>query len=458
MIEFNNRKRSLFHKHQSGSNPYRIVILLALLIAGLYLLRGYESGRVDALFLPTSTPTRIPRSFAMEGEAQFKAGNLQAAIAAYQNAIQLDPNDARTMAELARIQTYYSGMATNDIERRSRLLAAMETIDQAIEVNSEESFIHAIRAFVYNWNSDADMAGEKAQTYLTQAEQSAIRAIQLDPNNALALAYYAEILVVQQKWLQGEENIRLALERDTSLMDVFRVSGFVQESMANYEGAIEEYLKAARITPNFTPLYLRIGANYRTLGMRSTNTLRANAMYEQALSYFAKAVAVNKQLGIEDPIPYLSIGRTYSLMGEFFAASLNVRTALGMLPESAEIYGQLGLVYFRARNYESAIPALQCAVRGCAPEISCDVRGCNIDTDPPITIQGTGLSSTTAVFYYTYGSVLAGMHRPGLDYCPQAVGVLAEVRQAFAEDPTILAIIQPSEWICESFGYTALQP
>ncbi len=458
MIEFSPNDRGLFRRQKKSNSPYRIVVLLGMLIFGLYLLRGYESGQMEPLFLPTSTPTRIPRSYALEGEAQFKAGNLRSAIAAYQNAIQLDPNDARTMAELARIQTYYSGLATNDGERRSRLLSAMQTIDRAVEINEEDSYVQAVRAFVYNWNSDTDMAGENAQSYLTQAEQSAIRAIQLDQNNALALAYYAEILVNQQKWLQGEESVRQALERDTTLMDIYRVSGFVQESMANYEGAIQEYLKAASITPNFTPLYIRIGANYRTLGMRSTNELRARAMYEEALTYYAKAVAINRQLGIEDPVPYLAISRTYSQMGEFFAASLNVRTALSMMPDSAEIYGQLGLVYFRARNYESAIPALQCAVRGCSAEISCEVRQCNPDTDPPIVIQGSPLSSTTAVYYYTYGSVLAGMHRPGMDYCAEAVEVLSQVRRTFSNDETILTIIQPSERICESYGFVASQP
>ncbi|MEN4011978.1 MAG: tetratricopeptide repeat protein [Bellilinea sp.] len=457
MIELNDN-RSLFRKNNHHSSPYRIVIILALLMAGLYLLRGYQSGQVEALFLPTPTPTRIARSYALEGEIQFVAGNLPAAIAAYQRAMELDPTDARLIAELARIQTYFSSLSTTDAERIARLQAARENIDRATEVAPEDSYVLAIRAFVYNWN--AVYGGDKEEEYLSEAEQSVLRAIQFDSNNALAFAYYAEILIDQQKYVQADESMRQALERDPSLMDVHRVSGYVQESLADYEAAIQNYLRATQITPNFTPLYIRIGANYRTLALRRSAVVgldhpEVRALYEEALVYYAKAVSINKQIGVKDPIPYLAIARTYSQMGEFFAASLNVRTALAMLPENPDIYGQLGLVYFRARNFESAIPAFQCAVRGCDAAISCDVRQCNPDTDAPIEIEGLELTSASLIYYYTYGSVLAGMHRPGLEYCQEAVKVLAEVRARYAEDETILAIIEPSEQICASYNITA---
>ncbi len=457
MIELQNN-RALFRNKNHRSNPYRIVILLALLVGGLYVLRGFQSGQVEALFLATPAPTRIARSYALEGETQFVAGNLPAAIAAYQRAMELDPGDARLIAELARIQTYFSSLSTTDAERVARLQAARENIDKATQLAPEDSFVLAIRAFVYDWNSM--YGGEEEEALLSEAEQAVVRAIQFDSNNALAFAYYAEILIDQQKYVQADESMRQALERDPSLMDVHRVSGYVRESLGDYEGAIQEYLKAAQITPNFTPLYIRIGANYRTLGLKRAEVVGNDhsdvvALYEEALMYYAKAVAINKQIGVVDPIPYLAIARTYSQMGEFFATSLNVRTALDMLPENPEIYGQLGLVYFRARNYESAIPALRCAVKGCDAAISCEVRQCNPDTDPPIEIQGLELTGASLIYYYTYGSVLAGMHRPGLENCAEAVQVLAEVRQRYAEDATIMAIIDPSEQICASYGVGA---
>ncbi|MCE1253014.1 MAG: hypothetical protein LWX83_05630, partial [Anaerolineae bacterium] len=62
--------------------------------------------------------------------------------------------------------------------------------------------------------------------------------------------------------------------------------------------------------------------------------------------------------------------------------------------------------------------------------------------------------SNTVVYYYTYGSVLAGMHRPYDDKCTEAVQILGEVRDGFKDDPIIINIIEPSEQICASFGIT----
>jgi hypothetical protein len=57
------------------------------------------------------------------------------------------------------------------------------------------------------------------------------------------------------------------------------------------------------------------------------------------------------------------------------------------------------------------------------------------------------------VYYYTYGSDLAALHtKANPDYCPQAVQILKEVRQAFANDKSILSIIEPSEQICLRYG------
>ncbi|WP_322805674.1 tetratricopeptide repeat protein [Thermanaerothrix sp.] len=436
-------KKPLFRRRRPQDNPYRVVVLAFLILGGMLLLRAYDARAIQPLFMPTPTPTRAANSYALEAETQFFAGNLGAAIEAYQKAVQIDPQNARLYAELARIQTYSSSLLTTDAERKTRLQEALQNINKAAELNPDDTLVHAIRAFVLDWNANPVLAGEEAPRLLVEAEQAALRALQLDSQNALALAYYAEVLVDQQKWGQAEEYIQIALQRDPSLMDVHRVSGYVQESLSNYEGAIQEYLQAIKITPNFTPLYISIGANLRQL-----------KRYDEALEYFAKAVEINQRLGVKDPIPYLSIAKTYSQKGEFFAAALNVRAALEMIPDNPDVYGQLGMVYFKSRNYESAIPALKCAVRGCSAEESCEVRRCNPETDRPTAIQGLPLSDSTVVYYYTYGAALAGMHRPSNNYCAEAMQVLAEVRQAYAQDTVVMGIVEPSERICESFGYT----
>lgn len=448
-------RRNLFYRKQ-GPNIYRLFFLIVMILGGVWLIRLLDQGEVKPLFLPTPTPTRFAESYALEGDSHFTAGDMDAAITAYQEAVRVDPNNAEVWANLARIQTYSSALLTTDEAQRTRLQEALSSAEKAVELAPDDSFAHAIYAFVLDWNANPTLVDEaQVQRYLLQAEQEANRALLLDSTNTLALAFYAEILVDQQKWAQAEINIKQALERDPTLMDVHRVYAYVLESLGQYNQAIQEYDIAISIAPNLTFLHLRAGANYRRLAFGSPNPETANSLYERSLEYFAQAASINEQLSIEDPIPYLSISRTYSQMGEFFIAARNVQKALEFQPDNPDVYGQLGIIYFKSRNYEGSIPALRCAIRGCTAEESCDGRGGCGPNDTPAQVVGMPLSPSTVVYYYTYGSVLAALSRPQDNKCPEALDVFSEVKRSFGSDPDIAGIISAGETICASLGSTA---
>jgi tetratricopeptide (TPR) repeat protein len=203
---------------------------------------------------------------------------------------------------------------------------------------------------------------------------------------------------------------------------------------------------------------MNIGYNYRTLGYswELKNTIfppPPNPFYEKALNSFAKVTDINKQLGIKDPVPYIAISKTYAQMGEFLAASLNIQTALEYSPEKADIYGEAGQIFKRARNYESSELALQCAVRGCDPDVSCEVRQCNTESNPPITISKIDLTEGSKWYYLDYGSVLAALHRPTAPKCEEAMQVFKELRQKMSSDELAMSIVEQGESICQSYGY-----
>lgn len=436
-------RKPLFRKPVHQSSPFRIALLIGIALVLLIVLRGVGRGAISPMFMPTATPTRTLASYADEGETHFIAGNLDSAIEAYQQAIALDPANAELRAELARIQVYSSTMLTIDEQRLNRLNEALATVNEAIEINPEDSMAHAVKSFVLDWLSDPTLEGGNRESLLTEAEQEAVHALQLDNQNSLALAYYAEILVDQQKWIQAEQNIRQAVEQAPDEMDVRRINGYVLESLGNYSQAINEYKEAIRIDPNLTFIYLRIGANYRKL-----------EQYEMALEYFADAAVINEQQGVNDPIPYFSIATTYTQMGQFFAAGLNARKGLNYDPDNADAFGRLGIVYHRSRNYEGAIPAFECSIRGCDSEQSCTVRQCDPETDPMVAVEGLPLSAGTVDYYLTYGAVLAGMHRPSNGFCGEAMDILRMVRSRYGDDPIIMQNISESEAICRDYGYS----
>jgi tetratricopeptide (TPR) repeat protein len=466
-----NPRRPLFNR-KPQSNIYRMFLWVVLLLGAVWVLQQVERGDVKSPFEATPVPTRSVESYLLEGDADFKAGKLDAAILSYKEALDLNPNDAKTWWDLARIRTYSSAFLITNDEKKVRMSEALDAADKAIALAPDSSTAHAIRAFALDWNASSNFhTNKEVQDFLAQAEQEALNAQQLDPTNTLALAYYAEILIDQSKWDRAQLIMKQVLEHPDAAqwMDVYRINAWLLETMGQYPLAIAEYEKAIALEPNFTFLYLRIGANYRTLASEQANREgeeAARPVYEKSLEYFDKAARINEQIDVKDPTPYLSISRTYSQLGDFFAAALNVKKALSFEPTNADIYGQLGVVYYRSRNYEGSTYSLKCAIYGCSGEESCMGRGldrCFPDLgENPVEVKGMAIAPNTIVYYYIYGSVLAGLSRPKYNRCEEALKTFDEVRAELDARPesykdgraTILKIIEDGEFICSSLNET----
>ena len=140
-------------------------------------------------------------------------------------------------------------------------------------------------------------------------------------------------------------------------------------------------------------------------------------------------------------------------MGQFFPAGLNARKGLNFDPDNADAYGRLGIVYHRSRNFEGAIPAFECAIRGCSAEQSCEVRQCDPETDLMVDVEGLPLTAGTVDYYLTYGAVLAGMHRSSNGFCEEGMNILKMVKQNYSSDPIIMQNVDESENICSSYGF-----
>jgi len=433
-----NRRRALFFQRRRP-NLYRLFALFLFILSGVWIVLRLFTGEIRNPFDPTPTSTRTISSWVLEGEASFNAGDLPAAITAYQEATKVDPNNAGAMAELARIQAYSSRLLSNDTDRLTRLAEALQSADQAKFLAPEDSNVLAIRAFVLDWNADPNLdslrTGDKlAAKLIIEADQEALRAISLNSQNPLALAFYAEVLIDGQKWTQAEQYIQSALQLGPQVMDVHRVYAYFLESNKYYRQAIEEYQQALTINPNLTFLYISIGHNYRALANNTSPGSQQTELYNQALETYAKAVRLNEQLKILDPSPYLAIAKTYAQQGEFFAAALNAQKAVEIDPSNTDLYGRLGVIYRDGRNFETAIVALKCVVDGCTPQESCDARnGCAVG-DPGNIVQSLPLSAGTADYYLIYGSLLASFSPQKPSNCDEAVRVLTLLVQTYSNN------------------------
>ena len=84
--------------------------------------------------------------------------------------------------------------------------------------------------------------------------------------------------------------------------------------------------------------------------------------------------------------------------------------------------------------------------------LKCAVLGCLADENElaGVDVEGLPLTNLTVAYYYVrYGSVLAALSRPGLNYCADALIVLDEVREAYPDDELLMGIVDENEAICQ---------
>ncbi len=438
--------KNLEFKHKNRSNSGVIMFLLFLCILSFFLLKAVLQEKIVSPWLPTLAPTRNAVSYQLEAAAQFKAGNLQKAVDAYAAAYTLDPTNSEMVWRQGRALTYLTSSQTTDLEKTQTLQKAAKLMENAISSFPEDSNMYAVLALIYSWYADPDLCGaENVGTNAALAESYIRRAIDYNAKSPMALAFYSEILLDQSDYSRAESMISQAIEYgkegSDEMFDVYRVQGVMLESYGQYRSAIDSYNKALTIAPNMTFLMIRIGVNWRQI-----------TDYDAALEMFAKAARINDQLGVSDPLPYLAIGNTYSQTGDFYAASLNIMKALKINPYSADVYGRLGVNYYKSRNYESAIAALKCVVEGCGALESCTVRRCDDAGNPLIEIKKLSISGSTIAYYFSYVGALAYMHTNVNHYCEKAVSVAKEIEAVYADDPSVMSIVKDGQAICARYG------
>ena len=204
-------RKPLFRKNVRKTNPYGVAAMLAIIIV----LSSFCAVSTRVRSHPCSCRHQLPPVhwilLLVKGAVYFGAGDLDKAIEAYQQAVALDPGNAELHAELARIMVYSSTLLTMDQERIDRLEEALAMINSAVEMHRKTAWcMPSNHLSLIGWQA-TQMTQAESEAMLNEAEQEAIYAIQLDNQNMLALAYYAEILVDQQKWIQAEQNIREAV-------------------------------------------------------------------------------------------------------------------------------------------------------------------------------------------------------------------------------------------------------
>ena len=380
-------KWNLKKKRPRRPNLWRVFLLL-ILIAGALYVNQVVVPATPPLFIPTPTPTRDPESFISEADVLFDNAKYSQAITAYEEAVQVNPDNPSVYLSTARAQIY-----TGQYED------ALENAERALILNNNNPLAHTLKAWSLDFQGD-----------YTQAEASIKTALELDPENALAHAVYAEILMDKANAGQGDinaiekaaEESRTALALDPTLMESRRARGYVLWNTGNFTEAIQEYNAALAINDKIADLHLALGYNYYLINE-----------YDQAVQSYLQAYALNPT----DPTPPYEISRTYATVGDFSQSVQYADQAVKTDPENARLHGNLGVMYYKNNQLDEAVQELGLAIRGGS-------------LDNGLIVEGVPLNyGIVAEFYAIFGLALAK-----LDRCDQAVPIFQAIRSGVPDD------------------------
>jgi tetratricopeptide (TPR) repeat protein len=318
-----------------------VLLVFAALAAGIFVIANADTVRETIVLPPTPEPTRSSASFAASAALLARDGEVNEAIDAYEEAIQLDgtrveyylplvdllvsvdrPEEALDWAEQALILAPENGRVWSTAAG-AQLAMGQRLLDLADPTNADLAFAEAVRA---------------ART-----------STDLDPSNAEAYAYLAGALaqIGPEQYAGAQEAAEIALSLDPDNPIVRLHMATVLELQGFYPAAIEQYQLAIDQNPSMIELY--IGLAYNFYATRDIPT--AILTFQDALDIDEASAAA-----------YDGLGWMYFLIGEYPSAEENLVKAVELDPELVRAHAHLGAAYYRNLNYDSAIPELEYAV------------------------------------------------------------------------------------------------
>jgi TolB-like protein len=222
--------------------------------------------------------------------ARLTAAASAEAVEYFQQAIELDPEFALAYAGLADsyvVQVYFGGLpSVGGSASEEGLAKAQAAADKALALDDQLGEVYKSLAGIKHQRQD-----------LQGAEAMYRRALELNPNYAMAHAWYGDLL---RSYL-GRPEEALALHKKAADLDPLSVEiitsvGMTLESLGRFDEALARYQRAIEINPAYTEPYIFIGDHYWSVSGR----------IDEAVVWHAKGISLDPDIpryssGSSDP-------------------------------------------------------------------------------------------------------------------------------------------------------------
>lgn len=269
------------------------------------------------------------------------------AIELFKNVIGLDPKYADAHAGLA--STYLVLPNYAPVSMTNYLSRAHEEARLALELNPACAEAHAVLG-QWHWMTRD----------LKAAEQSFLKALELDPNYATARHWYSQFLTMHGRPAEGRKQLDVAASLDPLSPVIRACSAEWYHITGDVDGAIREARSVVTAHPEFPLGYVMLSCGHMRKGS-----------YDAALRELdaARALVPDKPLFYLDMKAYV-----FARSGREAEAREILSKFENGRQEGKPLHGSIALIYLGLHEYEKAIDALEtlAATEGLPDSILCD--------------------------------------------------------------------------------------
>ncbi len=272
--------------------------------------------------------------------------------------------------------------------------AAIASFNQAIAVNPQDAQIYFHRAMSHyrlaNWQN---------------ALQDFTKAVQLDAKNAKAYHYRGNSRMYLGDDKGAIDDYNQAMKVDPSFAPPYLSRGNVRADTGDEKGAIDDYNQAILLDPNFAAAYLNRCLSYSNLGEQKAaiadcsqaiflNPNSAFAYQNRGLARFRlrdfrgaiEDFNISIRFNPQDADPYYNRGLVRYEMGDKQGAIADYNLAINLNPLHALVYYDRGLVYADLKDQAKAMSDFQLSAKLCSEQ---GRTGCYKDAQYQIDVLKT---------------------------------------------------------------------
>jgi len=252
---------------------------------------------------------------------------------------------ARQDTQPAAYEAYIQGRGyLQEYEKPENIDNAIAAFNQALKIDPNYAPAYAARGEA-NWIGFQQFL--KGNNWMDNAARDCEKALSLNKNVMEGHVCLGNVLNSTGKYGKAAEQFQSALALNPQNEDALRGLAGAYTSMGNLAGAEAAYKRAIASRPNYWGVYHWLGLFYYSQGR-----------YPEAVQMFLKTT----ELAPDNYRGFLTLGGAYGAEGRFEDAIDAFKRSIDLLP-SSDAYTNLGYAYFLLHRYSESIAAQEQAIR-----------------------------------------------------------------------------------------------